>query len=247
MKNFAFGFSTFFGGLRLWARTPALLKLSIIPFLVDFVFFVGGLIFAMAQIPTLLAHIVSQPEFWYQYVWYYFVMIVTALSLFLIVIFIVFVAANLLLFPFNDILADRVLEIHHALPHREKGLKSWWQKTKRNSSAMAKKTIILLVVAGFLALATLVPGLGFFAALIGVFIMAFDRLDYSFDHYQWTFKQRVSFMKSNLGAVLGFATGLGLTTAIPMINILAMPGSVVAGASLVAHLSQRTNLERSHS
>jgi len=212
VKNIFKGFKIYFDGLKFWLRSPALLRLSIIPLLIDFVIFAGALVFAMSELPKIMGQIVSQPDFWYQYLWYYFLWLLTALSLFLIVMFFAFVVANLLAFPFNDLLAEKTLLLHEALPERSSGVKSWAKKTAKNAASMAKKTVFLIIIAGILALATLLPGLGIIASFIGVFMMAVDRVDYSFDHHVMTFKQRLSFVKSNYTLILGFALGMGLTT-----------------------------------
>ena len=114
-------------------------------------------------------------------------------------------------------------------------------------ATMLKKAVILLIVAGFLMLATLVPGLGLFGAFVAVIIMAFDTMDYSFDHFTYPFRKIIAFLRSHFLEIVGFAGGLGLTTAIPVINMALMPGSVVAGAFLVAELIQRSSVERPHS
>jgi uncharacterized protein involved in cysteine biosynthesis len=250
MTRIASGFSIYFRGMKLWATQRELLRLSAIPFFIDLVCLALGFYFTITRLPGVVAKIVHAPELWYQYVFYYLVLLITSLSLFFIVIFVVFIFANLLTFPFNDLLAERTLRILSAFPEGETNngrLRSWLRKSVTNSSAMAKKTLILLIVGGVMMVSTLLPGLGFLAALVGVFLMAFDRVDSSFDHFQWPLRRRIDFVKEHFLEMIGFAGALGLTTAIPVINILVMSGSVVAGATLVAHLTKgESKLERSH-
>jgi CysZ protein len=249
MKRFAKGFHLFFAGLRLWIRSKKLLGISAFPLVIDFFCLAGGAYVAFLKIPSITAMIVSAPVFWYQYLLYYFVMIITALSLLLIVIFGVYVVASLLTFPFNDILAERTLRHHEVLQGEPRGFKGWMKRSAANSGAMFRRTAILLVVGCFLFLSTLIPGVAVIAGFISAVILATDRIDYSFDQFGWSFKQRVSFIKSALPEIVGFAAALGLTSLIPIINILIMPGSIVAGAVLVSDLIKKgpTPLERPHS
>jgi CysZ protein len=245
IKKFALGFHSYFSGLGFWTKNSSLLRLSLIPLVINFVFLCAGLVYSINHISDVVSHIVSQPEAWYQYILYYFVVILTTVSLFLIVVFIVLTLANVLAFPFNSLLAERALRIHEPA-HGGKG--QWFAKAKANLAALFRRTLVFLIVGCLLIIATLIPGLGVIGAGVGVFLMAYDRLDYGFDHFAWTFQQRKRFVRGNFWEIMGFAVGLGLTTSIPMLNILIQPGSVVAGSLMVAKINRReVTLEGSHS
>jgi CysZ protein len=216
-----------------------------IPIIINFVFLVSGFIFSINHVGEIVEKIVSDPHFWYQYVLYYILYVVTFLSLFLIILFVVLTAANLLAFPFNSLLAEKAIHIHKQSP---KERARWIKKTWSNLGALLRRTLIFLIVGGVLILATLIPGLGVIGAAIGIFLLAYDRLDYGFDHYGLTFEARKKFVREHFLEVLGFAVGLGLTSSIPVVNILAQPGGVVAGSLLVVKLTGRDPLlERPHS
>lgn len=250
MRKFAKGFQHYFLGLSFWTKNSSLLRLSIVPLILNFIFLVAGFVFSLNRLPELVNKIISIPEFWYQYILYYAVLLITALSLFLIVFFLTFVLANLVAFPFNGIIAERALKIHEPVSGTtHPALK----KAQINFAAMVRRTIVFLIIGVVLAFASLIPGLGIVGAGIGVFLMAYDRLDYGFDHFAWSFNERREFIKAHFGEFLGFAAGFGLTATIPVINILIQPGSVVSGALLVRELAapsvtrRDSSVERNHS
>jgi CysZ protein len=247
MIRAARGFWIYFRGLKLWASHRELWSLSIIPFLLDLICLIAGLFYTFTKGPLIVGHFLQRPDIWYKLILYYGALALTILSLFFAVVFVVFIVGNLLAFPFNGMMAEKTLLIMEAHSDEEKSWGSILKKTMRNTGAMFKKTLILLVAGVFIFAATLIPFLGLIGAALSIFLMAYDRVDYSFDHYRWSFKQRVSFVKSHLPEMIGFSVALGLTTVLPIINMLVMPGSVVAGASLVADIQKRNpSLERSH-
>jgi CysZ protein len=237
MRRFLFGFATYFRGLKTWLSHRSLLKLSIIPFFLDLLGLVVGIYYTLTHFEKITAHFVHRPEFWYQFIVYYLILAIAALSLFFIVLFLVFIVANLVALPFNDLLAEKTLSLHNALPIvRENGSRARVSKSLRNMGAMLKKLPILVVAGLFMTVAAFVPGLGILAAMLGVFLMAMDRIDYASDHHQLSFKERMGFVRRNFPEMVGFAAALGFTTALPFFNILLMPGGVVAGAILFAEL-----------
>lgn len=228
-----FGFSTYFGGLRIWTTKGSLLGLSVIPFILDLVCLTAGVYFAVSRTPALVSHFTANP------LWYYPLLLITGAGLLLAAAFISLLFANLIVFPFNDRLAEKTLALKQALPEKRKGLRSWFSASLKNASSMFKKTMLLLVAGIVMIVLAWIPGLGFVVAAASAVLMAIDRMDYAFDHYQWSFRERLTFTARHFPEVLGFAAGLGLTAMIPVFNVIFLPGSVVAGASLVAELAKK--------
>jgi CysZ protein len=239
MRKFLFGFATYFVGLKLWVSHRSLLKLSVIPFFLDLVCLIFGIYFTVTHFSQIAAQFVHRSGSTFGWLFYYLKLAVTALSLFFIVLFLVFLFANLVMLPFNDILAEKTLQLKSALPEIQKGPKARGAKTLKNMGAMLRKLPILIVAGVIMTFAAFIPGLGIFAAAIGVFLMAVDRMDYASDHHQLSFKERIRFVRAHFWEVAGFAAALGFTTAIPFFNILLMPGSVVAGSLLFADLKSK--------
>lgn len=239
MKRLIDGFSAYFVGIKIGLTHGDLLRLTLIPFVLDCLCLVATLFYAFSHIADVVTHILHQPANWYQYFLYYALYLVTAIGLLFIAILVAMIFANLVSFPFNDMLAEKSLLKENALVFTQRTFKNRMKKSFRNFSAMLKKTVLLLVFAASLALLGLIPGLAILGAAFSVFILAWDRLDYSFDQYEYTLGQRIDFIRNYFPEILGFAAGLGVVTAIPVVNILLLPASVVAGAHLVAKLIDR--------
>jgi CysZ protein len=246
MRRIILGFKIYFSGIKFWLSQKSLLRLSIIPFILDFICLAAGLSFVLMKLPAVISHLVHKPELWYQYIYYYLVYIFTALILFLITLFVVSIVANFIAFPFNDLLSQKTLLLKSALSERERSVGGWLKHTQHNLIAMAKKTLVLLVVACLLIVAALIPGVGIFAAFISLLLMSYELCDYSFDHFQLTFAQRWQLVRQHFFELIGFSLALGLTSSIPVLNILILPGGVVAAALLVAEIRGRGIFERSH-
>src|SRR5690242_14375519 len=103
MIKIARGFHLYFSGLGFWFHRKSLLRLSIIPFILDFICISLGLTFTAIKLPLAVSYLVSKPSVWYQYFLYYFIFALTGLTLFFLTIFVVSVLANLIAFPFNDL------------------------------------------------------------------------------------------------------------------------------------------------
>jgi uncharacterized protein involved in cysteine biosynthesis len=73
-------------------------------------------------------------------------------------------------------------------------------------------------------------------------------MDYAFDHFGDTLNARIHFIKSNMGTILGFCVGLGLTSMSPVINFLLIPAHVSAAAIMVGQIKRaEKTVEGSHS
>ncbi|MDZ4676276.1 MAG: EI24 domain-containing protein [Oligoflexia bacterium] len=248
MISLSRGFTNYFSGLKFWMNTRSLLGLSLFPMIINIILFAAGFSFAITKIPEAVAYVVQKPELWYQYVLYYIVLILTALTFFILTLFVVAVVSNFIAFPFNDKLAEKTLTLHGVLDSKNEGIKGWLSGSVKNFTAMFKKLLFLLIAGCILLFATLIPGLGLVAGLIGVSLITFDILDYSFDHFHMSFQERMHFMRGNKLEIIGFTFAIGLTTAIPVLNMLMLPGSVVSGARFVAQIKKRSpSIERSYS
>jgi CysZ protein len=247
VKAFFSGVRFYYSGVRYWTSKPVLLRLSIIPWFINFACFVIGMVLAFTYLPSLMSLIMARPDLWYQYIAFYLLGFLTACALSVLVMFCVFVAAQILSFPFNDMIAEKTLELTQLLPVRPPGVKAKFKRSIKNILTMLKKTVVLILIAGALVFAALIPGLGIIGACVSVVFIAWDLMDYTFDHFEDTLSQRIAFIKQNKAVIFGFSLGLGLTSMIPVINFLLVPAHVTAAALMVANLKKtETSLERNH-
>lgn len=236
MTRFVFGFLIYFKGLRTWLGSRRLMVISIVPLVLDFFALVIGIYFTATHISRVVGLFLSSPQLWYQHILYWLAFALAAIGLFLVAVFAVFMFANVIAFPFNDRLAEAALELKGIELFRPKTRGERISKTLRNLLAMLERMPLFAAAWGVMGAATLIPGLGAFAALLGALLMSADRIDYSCDHYQLSFRQRMEFIRTHFPEFLGFSAGLGLITLIPVIGFLLIPGGIVAGAELMSLL-----------
>ena len=101
-----------------------------------------------------------------------------------------------------------------------------------------------LVTALVLALALplyFVPAVGYFLfALVAGFATSVSLLDIAFERRGWPLRMRLSFVGSNLLALVAFGTTAGFLLAIPVVGpILMVPAASVGGVWLVCRLDKR--------
>ena len=96
MIKIARGFHLYFSGIGYWFQKKPLLWLSIVPFILDAICLSAGLTFTALKLPLAVSYLLAKPSIWYQYFLYYFVFVITGLTLFFLAIFVVSIFANLL-------------------------------------------------------------------------------------------------------------------------------------------------------
>jgi len=240
MKRFVFGFKEYFGGLKFWFNRPGLLKISIVPVFIDAVFFGMALYYGMSKFTSVMAALHLQPDSILHSLLYYLAAFVIIVGILLLVAVLVLIAANLVAFPFHDILAERTLRSTGALP--AKGEKDFRQKARdflKNGFVGLRKAVLVAFLGLFLFIASFFPGINMVATVIGLLVLTYDLTDYSFDHLTFSLTQRFRFFMGHFPEFFGFSLALGLTCAIPIINFIAIPGSIVSAARMVALIRSR--------
>ena len=240
MRRIAFGFIQFFDGLRFWFKTPALLRISVVPVFIDAVFFGMALYYGIGKFSNVMAATALQPNGVWHSVLYYITAAAVLVGIILLVTVMVLIAANLVAFPFHDLVAEKTLRLTGLLPARDE--KDFRQKTRdflKNGFVGLRKAFFFTMLGLFLFIASFFPGINIVATLIGLLILSYDMADYSFDHMTLSLGQRFQLFMRNFLEFFGFSLALGLTFAIPVINFIAIPGSIVAAGRMLSLLQQR--------
>lgn len=232
MQRVLLGFRTYFAGLAFWLKTPSLVRLSLVPLLIDGILFGAGLYSLWRFLPAVLP-VIRQP------VLYYIAAVVVGAAAFMAMVIVVFLLAKIIALPFHDALSEKTLRLEGTLAANETSGFS-----TRNIFVAVKKLFIFLPLALFLFVMGFVPFIGQVAAFLGLLVLTYDILDYSFDHKRLSLKQRLSFFTQHLPEFTGFALALGLTFLVPLLNFFILPGSIIAGSRLYAHLLRAPKNER---
>ncbi len=227
------GFRLYLEGFRFWLRHRPLVRISFIPLIVNITCVTTILALTVTHVPDLAARILPSPSVWYLAIVYYGGMVVLGGIALLTSFIMASLLANLLNIPFYDYLAERALILHGTIKPTGHGLRFWMTRTGKNLAAMARKLVVICFLSVLILILNLIPGLSLLVIPIGALVLTSDLLDFSFDQFAMTFSERMHFYRSNFLTIVGFAAGVAVVSAIPVINLIAMPGQVVAASFLL--------------
>lgn len=143
--------------------------------------------------------------------------------------------ANLIAAPFNSLLAEKVE--HHLKGTLEQSNESFSHIIKSIPKTMVSELHKLLYLVLWmipLVILSFIPVLNFVSPVLwfafGAWMLSLEYLDYPMGNHNYRFGQIKSFMQSRRTLAMGFGGGVTLMTAIPIVNLVAMP-IAVAGAT----------------
>ena len=90
--------------------------------------------------------------------------------------------------------------------------------------------MIPLLILSIIPLFNLISPVAWFA--FGAWMLALEYVDYPMGNHNYRFRQIKRFMHSKRSLAVGFGGGVTLMTAIPIVNLFAMPVAVAAATSL---------------
>ncbi len=144
--------------------------------------------------------------------------------------------ANFLAAPFNSLLAEKVemhLRGHQGITSNE----SMTDIIKRVPKVLLSETAKILYLLKWiipLMLIYFVPIINIFAPIIsflfGAWILSLEYIDYPMSNHGLLFRQIKKNLRQKRNLALGFGSAVTLLTAVPVLNLVAMPVAV-AGAS----------------
>lgn len=235
MKQFFKGANYFFEGMSL-AKQPALRAFLIVPFIVNILFFSGASVFLFYQMGQGAEYLTAWLPDWLDWlVWLLWPVMILAL---LIVVFQTFtLIGNILMAPFNGLLAEKVAKLLEGdaspEPLEWKHLMRVMAKSFKREFHKLSYILIRFILLCFLLL---IPGINLFAAILwviyGAWMMAVEYIDYSFDNKGSPFREAKLFLKQHRLLAFGFGLTVLMFSLIPIINFFVMPVAVVAGTLL---------------
>lgn len=238
MLDFPRGFFTAFRGGRLLLRYPRLLKLVLIPFLINVATFSLAVYFGLQFFHDFVLELLPQGEAWYWVALYYAVWVVAGLLTLVLVFFCFTVVGNLIASPFNELLSERIegllLTDVKAPPF---ALRDFCRDMLRVWLVELKKMSLFVVAMLGLLLLNLLPGVGnliygVLSVLLTLFFLAWEYLAFIHERKKHDFRQQRRYLMERKLLVLGFASGVLLMLAIPFMQLACIP-IAVAGATLL--------------
>ena len=230
-QDFRSGVLAPFQGVRFLFQHASLVRLALIPFLINLLLFIalGSLLYA--KFGYFLSLIITRPDQWYWLILYY---VVTALALVLILVvgtFALCLIGNIIAAPFHEWMCEKTKEI--LVGKSTPSSLPLWQEAKRILSTQFKKLLLLLILEIFILLLVLIPGIGaFLSGALTLILLAFQFLDFPLGAERLALSSQFKNFLIHPLAWLGFGCGLSLMLAIPLLNIAVLPSGVI-GACLL--------------
>jgi CysZ protein len=222
------------GAVRFLRGNRGLKRFLLLPMLLDLLVFVGLYALAWDQSQEMLMQIADKGDTWYWIALYRALLVVVVILLLLLVGLCTALLAGVVAAPFNDLLAERTLNIVDGEPNESFSVIRLGQDVSRSIIQQIRKLVFIVCCASVLFLLQFVPGLilviqFFLYPLFTAFTASLEFMDYGMERRRLRFKQKRKFLMRHSGAVMGFGGSSALLLMVPVLNVLAMPVLVVAG------------------
>jgi len=239
------GFGYLFRGWGfVFGKHPSLIKYCLFPLLINLLVFVGAAVALYFFYGDLVALIWAKPESWFSRIFWYIFYIFIFIAVMLLSYIAFFVVQAILSAPFNDILSERVEQLHAG---QEPPPFSWSVMFaglgRTILHELAKISIYLAVMIPLLALNIVVPVIGPMLFLFGGFYMTalffgYDFMDFSMARRRWPFNKKWRLLKQNRALGLGLGSALAFALMIPVLGLLCLPMAAVGGTLLFCDLDK---------
>ncbi len=238
MLDFPRGFYSLLRGGRLFIRHPRLLKLVLIPLLINVVTFALAVYFGIQFFQGFVLNLLPQGDAWYWLMIYYVLWITVGLVTLVLVFFCFTVVGNLIASPFNELLSERIENL--LLPEGEANpfsLRAFGRDMLRVWLVELKKMSLFVIAMLVLLLLNLLPVVGnllygVLSILLTLFFLALEYFAFVHERKKRNFRYQRQYLMQRKQLVLGFSFGVLLMLAIPFLQLVCIP-LAVAGATLL--------------
>ncbi len=227
-------------------RQPGLRRFVAIPLAINVVIFFG-LIWMGYHYYSLLVEWLA-PDFldswkdswwigWLITLFEFFLWLIFGATVLIVLTYTFTLIANFVAAPFNSLLAEKVehyltgtpQQSNDSIPHV---LKSF----PKTLASEIHKLVYMVAWMIPLAILSMIPLINILSPLawlaFGAWMLALEYLDYPMGNNNYRFGQIKVFLKSRRGLAMGFGGTTTLITAIPLINLFAMPVAVAAATAM---------------
>lgn len=242
-QNFSIGFLAPFRGMGLCFQRDVRLW-AVLPFVLTFFIFVAGLSLGWTPVMSLAPWAsgialgffgVLQGGWLFALLNGLLLLVLWPLS-FIIFVYSLYLVSKVIAAPLYSLLAEAVLRKGGLLPESPFQLGHWVRASTRLFWISLLKALLFLGVGVVLFVLSLIPVVGFFAALGFLLIASFDITDYSLEALQWGLRERLRFFFTQFPVFFGLALALGLVFLIPGLSFLLLPAAIAGAADMVRRL-----------
>ncbi len=242
IEQFFAGVSYPFRGLRLILSSKGVFTLTILPFLLTLVIYIGALT-ALIMLSDNVANLVIDPGTWWRTVIRWIIMISLPLILAAILVFTYAFVSLIVAAPFYEFMSAAVER--KVTGEVEEEAFSFKNLAVDTSRAVTYSVIILIIEMIVLVFAlVLVPVSTVICIMLSGVLMALETLDPVMGRRRMKFRERIRFVGRNFWPVLGFGLMLFVGLLIPLLGVVFLPMGVAGGTALFCDIESKT---QSHS
>lgn len=220
-------------GFRL-VRRPGVTRYAVLPLLINIVIFGSGIWFGVAAFQDFLQWVL--PEWLDIRVVRALLWLIFAVGAALVSFYAFTLLANLVAAPFNGLLADRVERDLRGARGEEGIQRGVIADATASIGAEIRKLIYLALWSLPLLLLFLIPGVNLAAPFLwlafGAWMLALEYADCPLGNHGVTFREARGLIARRRGVALGFGTVIMGLTAVPGLNLIAMPIAVCGATAL---------------
>src|SRR3989338_9911458 len=233
-QDFKSGFMAPFQGIRFLFKFPSLLRLALIPFLINILLFIGLIFTLYKNFEPLIALLITKPETWYWVVLYYIFYAVALVLLLILGTLILCLIGNILASPFHEWIAQKVKTIVKGdVIDAPFSFAFALKEFRRIFVTQCKKLSLIVILVLFSLFLVLIPGAGIFlSGFISLLLLTLQFMDFPFEIERLSFSQQLHFFFHSFFAWIGFGLAISCLLTIPLLNLLVLPVGVI-GASLL--------------
>jgi CysZ protein len=236
-KSFANGFFYPFRGAKFVMRHPRLYGYILIPFLINALVFSTALYLGYQFFNGFVLEHIPQGEQWYWAILYYLAWFVAAIGTSVLMFFSFAIIGNLIASPFNDLLSEKVEIILGGSEIEAGSWREMFSDSWRIIKEEAKRMIAFVVLMILLIPINFIPGFGqvvytVLSSLLLIFFLTVEYFSYPLYRKTFTFKEQRKYIFSHKLLSFGFGCGVFCLLAIPLLQLLTIPLSVVGATML---------------
>ncbi len=232
ISDFKNGFFTAFHGIKFLFNHISLIRLAVIPWLINLILFLILIFVLYTHLGHLIALLMTRPETWYGLILYYLLSAFIFFTSLILGFFVLCFIGNIIAAPFHEWITRNTKFLVGGNTDKKENL-PFWKEAKRIIKNQSRKLLILLLLEICALAFLLIPFLGTLLCSILTFILlAFQFLEFPFEIERFSVSQQIKTFFQFPLMWLGFGCGITLLLTIPIINLTILPAGVV-GATLL--------------